>query len=331
MTASTPICHSYLLSIPTELRLQIYDYCLEDANTITLTAAPLTVFGHTIKDRACRKPISGLPDTHCPLVRYCYDPVLLSIPEPPTISLDNGTNPNANHERLPYPTPLALSQTCRFIKEELGDYMRRRPEEKAGGGLSLYVTYPYGILVLKELYPFILRQAKNVYISGYYITAICEVFEPERPRPDPTVTASYRPKLRLGPPRFIKSGAKFPRHDPMTAETAPKALAELVRQLLSPVSPPNFRKLEARILYPGMFSYNTIWEDDKGPIPRVLYNICGGGIEMETSRGDGGNAVALTARPNPKTRNLHASWRKLGRSMEAMKEFVIGEKWGEDV
>ena len=93
-------------------------------------------------------------------------------------------------EKLGFPAPVALLLTSRLINDEMTDCMRRR-KRLAGArsttdadgvvqddandkeGLSLYVSYPYGVLVLKSLYPYLLKQARRVYVSGYY-TPPCE-------------------------------------------------------------------------------------------------------------------------------------------------------------
>jgi hypothetical protein len=182
--------YSAFLSLPTELRCQIYDYLLIDSQSITISAGYITVFGNRIQDRARKHDIPGLPLDLAPLVRQTRDASLLAVAKPPEIAIDHGCMGGLEHDTsaLGMPAPLALSLTCRLVNDELTDYMRGRRQIKTARarcakpnaeeieptveddeeGLSLYVTYPYGVLVLKSMYPYLLKQARRVYISGYY-------------------------------------------------------------------------------------------------------------------------------------------------------------------
>lgn len=181
--------HSYsgFLSLPTELRCHIYHYLLSESHAVTVGAAYTTVFGNRIRDRARKIDIPGLPLDLVPLVRCERDISLLSVVKPPTIALDDANLGNTEAAQLVYPAPLALLQTCHQINDELTDFkrgMKRMVRARSSDantevedqkedteGLSLYVTYPYGVLVLKSMYPFLLKQARRVYISGHYSTS----------------------------------------------------------------------------------------------------------------------------------------------------------------
>jgi hypothetical protein len=304
-----------------------------DSKAITITAAPLTLFGHRIKDATFVRVVPGLPADHCPLVRCCYDPALLSISDPPTIELDNGAKMDTACNQLPLPAPSALMQTCRLINDEMGDYMKRKTRGNSDkGSLSIYVTYPYGVLVLKNLYPFLLRHAKKIYISGYYTPQTPELVSPPTSPTSPTRNPSHynsqRPRLRLDPPRELKSTSILGPYIESTAKVAPATLGKLIRTILPP-TPTLINKLEVRIYYPGSVSYGSIWGDDNGPIVQVLSNICGGKIDMEVSRGRRGNAVKLSVEASPKTRVVSTTWRRLGDSRSESEGFVIGEDWGD--
>ncbi|KAF2855323.1 hypothetical protein T440DRAFT_464596 [Plenodomus tracheiphilus IPT5] len=178
--------YSGLLSLPTEIRCHIYDYLLADSQAITISAAYITALGHRIQDRARKTDIPGLPFDLTPLIRPNRDDSLLSVQHPPTIAIDDAPLQNIDAGPLVYPAPMALRQTCHLVNDELTDYKNMRSKkqpaqarshnsrtqlyksEESEEGLSLYVSYPYGILVLKSMYPFLLKQARNVYISGYY-------------------------------------------------------------------------------------------------------------------------------------------------------------------
>lgn len=229
--------------------------------------------------------------------------------------------------------------------------MRGRRVGPDAGGLSLYITYPYGILVLKSLYPNLLRQAKNVYISGYYISPPTSTRSEPRPAKSRNMDlgiplfngyfyVSPNNRLRIGSPPPPVSPPTSPStsncktHLPIypleTATAAPCALASLIRTILPSTPNPLFQKLEARILYPGEMSYPSVWSDDNGPIVQMLRNACGGKIDMEVSRGRAGNAVMMTARPRPRSRVVSTMWTRLGSGRGEVEGCIVGEGWGVD-
>ncbi|KAF1926880.1 uncharacterized protein M421DRAFT_93773 [Didymella exigua CBS 183.55] len=171
------------LSLPTELRCHIYDYLLAEPHAITISAGYTTVFGHRVRDKARKVDVPGLSLDLAPLVRSNHDAALLSVATPPEIALDTEDAWTGGKPQLQLPGPLALLRTCRIVNDELKDYMRGRKARKAlrskntptaaddTEGLSLYVSYPYGVMVLNHLYPSLLKQARFVYISGHYTTA----------------------------------------------------------------------------------------------------------------------------------------------------------------
>jgi hypothetical protein len=182
--------YSAFLSLPTEIRCEIYDYLLVDSQSITISVGYITVFGNRIADHARKHDIPGLPLNLAPLVRQTRDASLLSVAEPPEIPIDKCLMADVAQKdsTIGMPAPLALSLTCQLVNDELTDYMRGRKQIKTARarsayptaeedepvmkddneGLSLYVTYPYGVLVLKSMYPYLLKQARRVYISGHY-------------------------------------------------------------------------------------------------------------------------------------------------------------------
>ncbi|KAH8716884.1 hypothetical protein GQ44DRAFT_401469 [Phaeosphaeriaceae sp. PMI808] len=180
---------SPFLSLPTELRCYIYDYLLSESQAVTISAGYATILGHRIQDLKRKQDIPGLPLEFAPLVRPHFDASLLSAAKPPTVAIDHDGMGDVQQETnsLVMPAPMALRLSCRMINDEVMDYMRARQYIKTTRassiipvgskedtssenqeGLSLYVTYPYGILVLKSMYPYLLAQAKRVYISGYH-------------------------------------------------------------------------------------------------------------------------------------------------------------------
>ncbi|EUC38549.1 hypothetical protein COCCADRAFT_32472 [Bipolaris zeicola 26-R-13] len=178
--------YSGFLSLPTEIRCQIYDYLLAESYAITISAAYTTnSHGIRIQDGARKTEIPGLPLHLAPIARRGHVASLLSVATPPSIALEDGQMDNIADENLGLSAPLALSLTSRLVKDELSDCMRRRKhmldaraeydddgvlqdDEENVEGMSLHVSYPYGVLVLKNQYPYLLKQARRVYVSGYY-------------------------------------------------------------------------------------------------------------------------------------------------------------------
>lgn len=343
---------SGFLSLPTELRCHIYDYLLADPHTVTISAGYVTIFGHRRQDRARATHIPGLPRDLVPIVRSHHDASLLSVANPPEIAMEDGWTDDAGEAKLSMPAPLALLQTCRLVNDELSDYMQGKKKiaeahtsqgdagaEDDKEGLSLHVSYPYGVLVLKHMYPFLLKQARRVCISGYYSCTRNQAphsleSEDESLSISPVTsfsthapTRSYgrvnsrartnttpsRPRMRLDPPMPLqcqqvdKTTSVFPPFALTTASLAPDALAHVIRTLLPP-TPTQLVKLEARILYPGGDSYSTVWSDDQSPVSHILRNICGGKIDMQVKRGALGTAMRVVARPKPESRTVSTAW-----------------------
>ncbi|KAH6642573.1 hypothetical protein C7974DRAFT_104890 [Boeremia exigua] len=280
--------HCNFLTLPVELRCYIYDHLLAEPHAITISAGYTTVFGHRIRDKARKVNVPGLPFDLAPLVRSNHDTTLLSVAVPPEVALEKEDAYNGGKPRLQLPGALALLRTCRMVNDELADHMRRRKARKARNahakdkstaaddteGLSLYVSYPHGVLVLNHLYPSLLKQARRVYISGYYASAK----EPELPlnasidssadlsltpqssfTPTPVhsmdnvteaPTANHAPRLRssrtrlrLDPPLqqqvpLTKSANTFPAFDKSTSSAALSALADTLRILFPSASAP---------------------------------------------------------------------------------------------
>jgi hypothetical protein len=219
--------YSGFLSLPTEIRCQIYDYLLAEPYAITISAGYTTCLGNRIQDRARKTEIPGLPYHLAPLARRRHDTSLLAVAKPPTIALDGGQTNDIEGEELGLPAPLALSLTSRLVKDELSDCIRRRRhilqtrsvvdadgvprDEGDDEGMSLYVSYPYGVLVLKSQYPYLLKQARRVYISGYYTPLL----EEELISPDPSETEHLTPSNSFVAPSF-----NTPASGPTTSFTA---------------------------------------------------------------------------------------------------------------
>ena len=244
-----------------------------------------------------------------------------------------------------------------MVNDELKDYMRGRKARHAARakdatpasddteGLSLYVSYPHGVLVLNHLYPSLVRQARRVYISGYYTSAkesdlplnasldsadlsltpqSSFAATPVRSMYQASTTSrphlrSSRTRLRLDPPIQrqappTKSPTTFPTFDKTTSSAALTALADTLRVLFpssplpEPSKPPQLASLQARILYPGPDSYSSVWSDESSPVSHLLRGICGGRIDMQVKRGSLGCGVSVDVTPQPEKRVVSTSW-----------------------
>lgn len=349
-----PSSRSFFLELPTELRLHIYDFALSDSDAITITSAAVAGDDPTEKDYIPRTSIPGLPPNHIPLIRSHYDPSLLSTTNSiaaPVDLVEDGIPRSAHHQNncLPHPTTLALLQTSHQIHAELSSHLRVRRLHTSRGGLSLYLSYPYGLLVIKALYPTLLRQARCVYISGYY--TLKSRLDPHLHQLTSSSSTSASPysadssssrtsqgrgrlRLRLPSPQRVQSSQRVQQqsqpHSATTTSTAHTVLGTLVRRILPPTPAPLFRKLEMRIFYPDESAYSSVWGDEQSPIVEALRNICGGNIDMEVWRGRRGSGVLLVARPNPTSRIISTIWRRLGNSREESEGFVVGGTWPDE-
>ncbi|KZM25175.1 uncharacterized protein EKO05_0008521 [Ascochyta rabiei] len=364
--ACSPAADTYcgFLSLPTELRCHIYDCLLAEPHAITVSAGYTTLFGHRLRDKARKVDVPGLPLDFAPLVRSSHDAALLSVATPPEVALDQQDGWSGGSPQLHLPGPLALLRTCRMLNDELRDYMRGRKARNAARkaartndtpptashdteGLSLYLSYPYGVLVLNHLYPSLLQHARRVYLSGHYTSAkeahlplnasldsntdlsltpqssfaartpvrsMCRATANPAPR-----LRSTRTRLRLDPPLQqatppSKPPTAFPAVDKSTSSTALAALADTLRVLFPPTPaptacrPPQLVSLHARILYPGADSYSSVWSDESSPVSHLLRGICGGKIDMQVKRGSLGCGVSVGVVPQPKKRVVSTSW-----------------------
>ncbi|KAF1997229.1 hypothetical protein P154DRAFT_579152 [Amniculicola lignicola CBS 123094] len=331
---------SYFSAIPIELRLQIYDYLFDGSTTITISAARTTCFGVPIRDTARKIPIPGLPNDFAPLVRTFYDSSLVNISHPPTIPIDRlGPRIGIAESCAPklYPPTLALMQTCRQMRDELIDYTQRKRQRDMMGNLTLHITYPYGILVLKELYPFLLGQATSVYISGYY--------KPEQetsPRVRTDGVAPIRPydvHICHSPHDYI--GGRYKRI-PGVEPQAPDSLSQaqdIFPRLINYLFPKpgslgrsSLQKFEARLYYPGLNTYQLMWDDDKAPLCQTLHNLGSGNVDLVVQRGRRGNFIQVKIKSGVKERYMNTTWNEGLVSRESVMEALVAPSvWGDSI
>ena len=88
--------------------------------------------------------------------------------------------------------------------------------------------------------------------------------------------------------------------------------------------------LDARFYYSGDDTYSAIWSDERGPVPQIFENTCGGKIDMAVHRGSWGNGTSMKMEPRPTSRALSTFWKTLPNQREASEAFVIGEEWGRE-
>ncbi|KAF2837120.1 hypothetical protein M501DRAFT_220624 [Patellaria atrata CBS 101060] len=344
MSSSGSRCH--LLSLPLELRLHIYDYALQESNCLTITTAAVPP---TATRRTLPRHIPGIPGIHVPIIRTSYDLSLLSL-NPLPIPTDEDINTPQKSSALPLPVQSALLDTNHQIYAELSShlgFLSARDGKENSSGLALYVTYPYGLIALKSLYPHLLSQARRIYICGAY----SPTWDDEVPTAGDSgyfssSSFSSNPVLTLPAPRTIegrhglltrsnirrRARCRDPTPDPpalysrATLTAASAALVSLIRTVLSPIPHPSLAFLELRVWLPGRgFCAGKLWGDSKSPVVEMLANICGGKIDMEIWHGRDGNGVRLAARPYPKRREVSSVWKKLPHRVE---DWIVDEKWG---
>lgn len=162
--ASGKRCH--LLELPLELRMEIYDYVLSDAEAITISSAPVT--GHpadVLHHLTFTGRVDGLPLNHEPIASQFYDPSLLSLRNPPTsLVTTDGKSTYTQASRNGLPTNSLLLTNKQICSEVMSESHHLFNSKR----LSLFVSYPYGLHVLTRTCPHLLRRARSIHISGFY-------------------------------------------------------------------------------------------------------------------------------------------------------------------
>ena len=163
--AKEPTQKFRLMDLPPELRLDIYDHVLFDAEAITISSAP--VVGSppdVVRHLQSTNRIAGLPQHHEPIMTRHYDPSLLSLRDPPTSMVtSDGSSTFTKASRNGLPTTdllLANRQTYLEVTSEMVHLDKHRR-------ISLFLSYPYGLHVLIHACPHLLERAHSVYISGF--------------------------------------------------------------------------------------------------------------------------------------------------------------------
>ncbi|EKG21014.1 hypothetical protein MPH_01643 [Macrophomina phaseolina MS6] len=326
---SPPNAKCLLLELPVELRLLIYDYALFSADHVTIAsglkcsfASPVDSGYESDDGRDSDELIPGLPPDCEPVVLPRFDPDFLHIEQPPIF--DNchaqdgapaaAEDPVARYRaNLPFGTPLALLQTSRQIKDELTWHLKsQRTQERK---LSLYMTYPYGLLVFQHLCPDLIRLVRSIHISGYYYPPHAQE-QVKR-----AVECRWLQRLYTQPPPIDESVIK----------SANSALKKLTRTILSQSPKAPMEELEMRIYHPGPKGNELIWRGDgpSSPICVALCNTHGGSIESSVTQGGRGAGAWLKITPNEEARTLTQRWKRFGdgNSKQECEGWVVNPEW----
>lgn len=231
-------------------------------------------------------PYAGLPQNHVPLISPTYEPSLLSITNPTTISATSRPSEPIHN----YATHQTLLLVNKQIKEELANHFQLPKNRQT----SVFLSFPYGLHVLKTTAPRLLGQAQSIHIAGQYVASrfssarAARTFPQEQSCPEPS------------------------KHNENLTPNTPELLGQLVASTFGPDRLYDVRKLEMRIYYPGEDSYSTVWGDDDSPTVVALRNISNAEVGIEVWRGRYGTGIYLTARPaRERKRVVSTVWRKL--------------------
>lgn len=326
-TKPAPRC--YLLEIPIEIRLMVYECALAETNHITISVAELekNVFDHSEPEET----IEGIPGRFVPLIKNKFDPKMMEIGKVEVIplpelmstrmltgSMDSGYGSfNASNsvigEKFGSPhRPELSSMSLLLTNRQIHDEMTAHIKHPTSARSTLHVNYPYGIIVLETLYPSLLRHAKEICISGWY---------------DSTSEGAL-----FGSPHRGPSGLCLTETPESVYKIANSALTRLVRTTLPQVEHPTLKSLKLRIYYPREDHHSVIWTCKQSPIPIALRDMCGGKVDMKVLRGECGNGLVLNVEPDCTGRNLTTVWRKFhgnkDKEREAWKQFGNDKFWG---
>ena len=285
-----------LLTLPVELRLQIYDLILSSNPTITIGTAELTGPHHEIIHRlygAGRKPFEGIPQNHEPYIEAGYNAGLLSITDPAVIDLKAAsTKELADADaHVPHTAQTSLLLVCKQVNDELRSHFKILSNKST----SLFIQYPRGLHVCRTLAPHLLRQAKSVHVAGAYVS---RTYCPARAAclgPRPALPEEFDGKLQG-----------------QTTPNSTAQLSDLMKSLFGPEPVNRVAKLELRIYYPGEDAYSSVWGDDSSPTVVALRHIHFAKVGIEIWRGRYGTGVYLTAKASEERKRVVSTvWRRL--------------------
>ncbi|KAI7605935.1 hypothetical protein KC319_g21592, partial [Hortaea werneckii] len=156
-TSSTNPCQ--LLSLPIELRLEIYNYLVHSSDIVTIGTAELHGPHHEIIHRqyaSGKTPAKGIPPGHEHLILNGYNANLLHPTRPAKIHL-----PRCNQDgddSITATTRLRL--ICRQTACEFAQHFPPNPRPS-----HLFLSYPYGLHILHSRHPSLLSQARTIHLT----------------------------------------------------------------------------------------------------------------------------------------------------------------------
>lgn len=299
--------YSAFLALPIELRLSIYGFVTEDASAMTVGIAELQGSPADIVHRQYgqqRSPFPGIPARHEPVIEMKYQAALLSANAPAIPLTASATTPperTLEHARNGY---RQLSLVCQQVSNELKNHFdvpsRRRT--------SLFLQYPFGLHIMHQAVPHLLRQSRSVHLAGVYDTD------------DSRRNALRYAALNGLPPRNPLRGKGVPDSD--------EQLSHLVKSMFGPEPQHPMEMFEMRIYYPGTDSYSTVWSDDSSPTCIALKNIAFAEVSIEVWRGFHATGVHMKVVPSAeKRRVVSTTWKKFPRGEPDRDSWIVDPNW----
>lgn len=144
---------------------------------------------------------------------------------------------------------------------------------------TLYVNYPYGLLVLKKHYPSLIKHVNNIVVSGTYNPSNLEADRSNSSSEPPTMSKATQLVANKTLERFTRT--LFPR----TKTTTPEEYNKVVKPL------------QLRIYYSDNSNHNAVWGDEFSPILTCMRQISAGTFDMKVWRGRTCNGVTLKILP----------------------------------
>lgn len=325
-TGGTQKCH--LLSIPVELRLNIYQYLGADHYNITIGSVhkQLNLLGDEYMQPHNAHGIAGLPHYEIPVIKKYCDKSMLLRNSRPTISTASATNTSMIASAFPYESsdstfsgdincsksfflsdsksaaklngfllsalvPKQLLPVCKQIYTELVTYTGAITFDTA----KLYLTYPFGVLVAAHLHNKygILKTIKALYISGTFD-------DPEDGSSPNEIAFKLHPKDK--PRSKLSLPYVYPQTCSYTYGKAADALRSMLPFLLGPILRKTFKHLEVRIFYPSGEACIFSATHPHSPVPIIAHKTLGGSLDLKLVRHVDGKEQAgaeVISRPLP--------------------------------
>lgn len=250
---------------------------------------------------------------------------------------------------LPQPPLISLLRTCRQIRNELESPVFRfyyagqkdgpsrntsprssPPPTAPPLGMSIFVTYPYGLIVLREHYANLLKYARSINISGY-------IEDMDEDAQSHSSYASYPARMltsRSGSPEAPHEGdtdAEIELEETAIAkEEAAYTFKTLVRNCFSVDPHPVFASLQMRLYCEGSTAYINLWKDEDHPVCLVQSNTRTAIVDLDLSRGKFGCAIVIKALPSPDQKIIANHYKLNNRERrEDREKMLVDPRWPE--